>query len=119
MPRTKKRVKDQPITVGTLAFIAIFLLAYIGLFAEAEMNTLILLLLAVSGAIVAITNITIKEEINFLISVTALNVILLSWHQLLGLTSAMKVFLTNLAVAFGTAGIIIALAVIIKLCSRR
>ncbi len=105
-------------TVGTVAFIAIFLLAYAGLYLEPSMQTAVVLLLAIFGVIVAIFNVTAQQEINFLVSVTALNVILISWHQLLGLPEMAKMFLTNLAVAFGAAGLVIALAVIIQLGSR-
>ena len=123
MPRkSAKNVKKQPstgtITVGTIAFVAIFLLAYAGIYASQEMQTLIALLLAILGVIVAIFNITLKEETNFLIAVTALNVILISWYTLLGLPGIAKAFLTNLAVAFGAAGLVIALAVIIQLGSK-
>ncbi len=123
MPRkSAKNVKKQPstgtITVGTIAFVAIFLLAYAGIYASQEMQTLIVLLLAILGVIVAIFNITLKEETNFLIAVTALNVILISWYTLLGLPGIAKAFLTNLAVAFGAAGLVIALAVIIQLGSK-
>ncbi|HIQ49953.1 MAG TPA: hypothetical protein EYH56_02030 [Nanoarchaeota archaeon] len=105
-------------TVGTVAFVAIFLLAYAALYTEAPMQTAIILLLAILGVIVAIFNITTQQEINFLIAVTALNVILISWHQLLGLPEMAKTFLTNLAIAFGAAGLVIALAVIIRLGSK-
>jgi len=123
MPRkSAKNVKKQPstgtITVGTIAFVAIFLLAYAGIYASQEMQTLVALLLAILGVIVAIFNITLKEETNFLIAVTALNVILISWYMLLGLPGIAKAFLTNLAVAFGAAGLVIALAVIIQLGSK-
>ena len=101
-----------------MAFIGIFLLAYAAIYAGATMQTAIILLLAIFGVIVAIFNITAQQEINFLISVTALNVILISWHQLLGLPELAKTFLTNLAIAFGAAGLVIALAVIIQLGSK-
>lgn len=114
----KTREERSNFTVGTVAFVIIFLLAYASLYVEASMQTAIILLLAILGVIVAIFNVTIKEEISFLVSVTALNVILISWHQLLGLPEMAKAFLTNLAVAFGAAGLVIALAVIIQLCSR-
>ncbi len=115
---TKRQKKDSGITVGTIAFVAIFLLAYAGLYAEASLHTAIILILAILGVIVAVLNVAVKEEINFLIAVTSLNVILVSWYMLLGLPEIAKTFLTNLAVAFGTAGLVIALAVIIQLGSK-
>ena len=114
----KQRKEQSDVTIGTIAFVAIFLLAYAALYAEASVHTAIILLLAILGIIVAIFNIRLQEEINFLVAVTALNVILVSWHQLLGLPEMAKAFLTNLAVAFGAAGLVIALAVIIQLGSR-
>lgn len=119
-PSRKSEVSEAQsnFTVGTVAFVAIFFLAYAALYVETTMHTAIILLLAIFGVIVAIFNITAQQEINFLVSVTALNVILVSWHQLLGLPETAKTFLTNLAVAFGAAGLVIALAVIIQLGSK-
>ncbi len=127
MPRRtrKARVQQKPqakkssITLGTIAFILIFLLAYAGLFTASEStHAIILLLLAILGAVVAIFNITLIEEANFLIALTALNVIFLVWHQVLNLSGMAKLFLLHLTVAFGTAGFIIAFAMIIQLCYR-
>ncbi len=115
----KQKVKEQSFTVGTIAFVAIFLLAYAALYAETMTHTAIILLLAILGIIVAIFNVTVRQETDFLIAVTALNVILISWYQLLGDLPVMaKTFLTNLAVAFGAAGLVIALALIIQLGSK-
>ncbi len=127
MPRRARRARVQRkseanksnITLGTIAFILIFLLAYAGLFTVSEStHAVILLLLAILGAVVAIFNITLIEEANFLIALTALNVIFLVWHQMLKLSPLAKLFLLHLTVAFGTAGFIIAFAMIIQLCYR-
>ncbi len=114
----KKCDEKTSCTVGTVAFVAIFLLAYIALYLQAGAQTAALLTLAILGIIVAIFNVTMREETNFLIAITALNVILLTWHELLGLPEMAKTFLTNLAVAFGAAGLVIALAVVIQLGSK-
>jgi hypothetical protein len=116
--RSSAKPTTKSFTVGTIAFIGIFLLAYAGLYAEASTQAAILLILAILGVTVAIFNIMAQEEIDFLIAVTSLNVILVSWYMLLGLPKMAKMFLTNLAVAFGAAGLVIALAVIIQLGSR-
>lgn len=112
--KTRQRTK-QKMTWGTIAFAAIFLLAIAGVYYP---STLTVLLLALAGAIVAITNITIKEEQQFLIAVTALNLVILMWALTL-LSGALKEFLLNLFVGFSTAGFIVATAAVIRITSTK
>ncbi len=114
----KKQQKKSKITVGTVAFVSIFLLAFIGLYTPESMKVTMYLILAILGVIVSIFNITAKQEIDFLVSVGALIVILLSWHVFFNLPAITKTFIEYLLVSFGTAGFVIALAVIIQLGYR-
>lgn len=104
------------INLGTYAFLAILLVAAISAFiGELYITTLIV---AICGAAVALLNITKKEQTNFLISLTALVVIVLAWLIQSG-SVQFNTFLTNLVVGFGVAGFIIALGVIIKIGIER
>ncbi len=119
-PARKNPIKKQrfAITFGSMAFIAIFLVAYLALLFPVNATALILLL-SVLGIAVGIFNIRAEEERDFPLSITALNVIIIAWLITIDMPLALRTFLTNLAVAFGVAGIIIALAVIIRTGSTR
>lgn len=112
------KAKKQKLSLGTIAFLAIFVIAYL-MAAYPITDISAILLLAILGAVVGIFNITGKEEMNFLIAITALNVIIVTWISTVSMVVMLKDFLSYLAVGFGVAGLIIALAVVIRLGSTK
>jgi hypothetical protein len=117
MPRRKKQevARINPLNVGTVAFIAIFLVAAISMRTPVEYEPLVTTLLVILGVIVAVFNITLKEEVNFLIAVTALVVILYVFTVTATFQGEVLRFIKSLIVGFGIGGLVIALAQIIKL----
>jgi len=109
------------LTLGTI----VFLLAYLLTFPDFQGDITLTLVLALAGATIAIFNIQIKEQQPFLIAITALNIIIISWlvasqmwevsHRL----EVLNVFLANLAVGFGVAGFIVAMAEVIQLGAKK
>ncbi len=99
---------------GTVAFAAIFVISYL-MVTFSVSDAVSILILAILGAAVGIFNITKKEEINFLVAITSLNVIIAVWSLVLDMPSMLQSFLTYLSISFGVAGLMIALAVIIRL----
>ena len=105
--------KSFKLNFGFVAFIGIFVISYLMLITSVD-TILMLGLLGLLGAMVGIFNIRVDEEKDFLISITALNVIIIAWVATIQLPLMISMFLINLVVAFGAAGIIIALAIIIR-----
>jgi len=115
-------------TMGTFWFLLIIIVSIVGSVMPSDV-TIFWLILGICGAIVAITNIRIKEEISFLIGTSALLIIIISLFTLIpivlpqlfildmltGQLTILGVFLVNLAVAFSVAGFIVALGLLVKL----
>ena len=119
MPRTRKTAFK--LEAGTGWFLAILLISAVGALWNLDMS-IIALVLGICGAAVAILNIRIDEERDFLIGVTALTVVLfamVSISEIAALASAAKAFFINLLVAFGIAGFIVALSLIAKVGLRK
>ena len=87
-----------------------------------DANT-IWIILGISGVGIAILNIQVKEEVTFLVGVTALIVVIAAFILIPEAISVLsqqsvidfKSFLVNLAVVFGFAGLIVALSLISKI----
>lgn len=117
MPKNKG--KGFKIELGTGFFLAILLISAVAAWADPEMVyiTITLLVLAICGAIVAILNIRISEERDFLIGVTALILVLFAMNSIagiLGLPTEIRLCIINLLAGFGASGFIVALSHIAK-----
>jgi len=103
---------------GNMSLIAIFLLSGIAAFIHPDMSVMgisvVTGLLAICGALVAITNIRKNEETPFLIAVIGLTVVSTSLF-LIQMPSQLQVLLANVMVSFGISGFIVALGMIIRL----
>jgi|YNPNPStandDraft_1061719.scaffolds.fasta_scaffold243118_1 hypothetical protein len=108
-------------TLGTAWFVALIILAIVGAIAPGQVPKEILyLILGVCGAMIAIDNIRIDEESSFLIAVTGLIIICISWFSAIPTMNEMlKDFLLNLCIGFGVAGFIVAVSAIYKLGIER
>ena len=124
MAKTKSKY-----TMGTFWFLMIIVVSVVASFIPGN-ETIFWLILGICGAIVAITNIRIKEETSFLIGTSALLIVIISLFTLIPIvipqlliTSDMVTvnltilgnFLVNLVIAFGVAGFIVALGLIARL----
>lgn len=113
------------LTLGTVGLAGVFLMAYLLTFPNFQGDVSLTLILALAGAAIAIFNIRIKEQQSFLRAITALNVIIISWliaSQMWEASTALQasnVFLANLAVGFGVAGFIVAMAEVIQLGAKK
>ncbi len=113
--KTSKAAKFKiRVSFGTLAFVAIFAVAYAANWLQAYASET-LLLSGLLGMAVAIFNIRKNEEKDFLIGSTGFLVAVLVLSLILGYVSLLSVFLSYLAVGFGVAGIITAFYMIIRL----
>lgn len=124
MPRRKKVVEVEKLSPirklnwGSIALVAIFVVSVISavfsVFAPAySFTSQAWLLLAIFGAYIAIKNIQVKEEISFLIGITAFVLIAYVVGQFGG--NLLANFLLNMIIGFGAAGLLIALGLIIRL----
>lgn len=112
MPKAKKKY-----TAGTFWFLAIFAVSILGVFLPN--TTVVWLVLAISGAIVAYENIQKREEISFLTGISSM-VIIIILFLLFPMFAGRDIplladFLLNLGVAFGVAGFVVALGLITRL----
>lgn len=117
MPKPQKRFKPG---LGTLCFAAIIVISIIAAYFLAEINTVAVLILGIFGALVAITNIQIKESGSFLVAISALLIIIISWFVIIPtitteIPKQLIKFLTGIAIGFGIAGFIVALGVIARI----
>jgi hypothetical protein len=114
--RKTRRAKKKPFKAnqGTIWFLAILVVSAFAAVYPID-PTVIMLLLGIFGAIVALLNITAKEELNYLVGVTALVVLILAWRASILLPSMLDSFLHYLTVGFGVAGFVLALALLAKL----
>jgi hypothetical protein len=115
-------MKKAKYDLATIFFIGIIIISIIG--AAMPINRgIIWLILGICGAIVAIQNIQIKEENSFLISTSALIIILTAFLLIpeFGMisNSAIGTLFVNLIVGFGIAGFIVALGLISRLGLER
>lgn len=105
--------------MGTAFFLILLLIAIVGaLPTVSNYYQIMWLILGIAGAIVAILNIQVREEVSFLIATTSLLVIIIAFlavPSLSGIGLIIKDFLTNLAVGFGVAGFVVAVGLIAKL----
>ena len=105
--------------MGTAFFLIMLFVAILGSIPMiSDYYQYIWLILGIAGAIVAIINIQVREEISFLIATTSLLVIIITFlavPSLSGIGSMIEDFLTNLAVGFGVAGFVVAIGLITKL----
>lgn len=121
MPKAKKaKIEVVPkqklrLDLGSMALLGVFLVSVLNVYYPMDMTGYILI--GLLGALMAVKHITVNEETEFLISVTAFTVITMAMLPLL--TGGLSQFLTNLIVGFGTAGFFVALGKIIKLGVRR
>ncbi|NOZ81940.1 MAG: hypothetical protein GXO63_02200 [Candidatus Micrarchaeota archaeon] len=113
-----RKSSRKRVSFGTLAFVGIFIISYLMVVFEVY-DVSAVLIIGILGAAVGIFNITAKEERGFLLAITTLNIIILAWNELLILPLVLERFLSYLVVGFGAAGLIIALAVIIRLGFER
>ena len=117
MPKnTKKKFKLE---LGTGFFLAILLISAVAACADPEMLYIstTMLVLGICGAIVAMLNIRVSEERDFLIGVTALIIVLFAMNSIAGLVALpteVRIFIINLMMGFGIAGFIVALSLIAK-----
>ena len=117
MPKnTKKKFKLE---LGTGFFLAILLISAVAAWADPEMLYIstTMLVLGICGAIVAMLNIRVSEERDFLIGVTALIIVLFAMNSIAGLVALpteVRIFIINLMMGFGIAGFIVALSLIAK-----
>jgi hypothetical protein len=112
MPK-KKKLK---IGMGTAWFLAILILSALAAYMPADAVTL-WLILGIAGAIVAILNIRKNEEKMFLIASGSLILIIFAMVTLFYtlIPAELANFLLGLAVAFGVAGFIVSLGLIVRL----
>lgn len=105
-------------TIGTAGFLAILIISMLGSVISIH-TTILWLVLAICGAIVAIQNIQIKEENSFLIGTIALIVVITAILIIPEFSSVsispIGSFLINLVVGFGVAGFVVALGLISRL----
>ncbi len=118
MPKAKLKVKlklqipkKDGMNWGSAAFALIFVLSAI--FVYYPVGDLGALLLGILGALVAIRNIQRAEELGFLVAVIALMIVSSTIQNLY--TGLLSSFLVNLTLAFGVAGLIVALGLLVKL----
>jgi len=117
MPKnTKKKFKLE---LGTGFFLAILLISAVAAWMDPEMLYIstTMLVLGICGAIVAMLNIRVSEERDFLIGVTALIIVLFAMNSIAGLVALpteVRIFIINLMMGFGIAGFIVALSLIAK-----
>ncbi len=119
MPKTQR--KHFKLEAGTAWFLAILLISAVTSFWEFDV-AITALVLGICGAAVAILNIRVDEERDFLIGVTALVVVLfamISIADMLTLATELQNFFTNLLIGFGIAGFIVALSLIAKVGLKR
>jgi hypothetical protein len=114
-----KRYKRK-YTIGTAFFLILLLVAIVGaLPTVSDYYQIVWLILGIAGAIVAILNIQVREEVSFLIATTALLVIVIAFLAVPSVKYVMEpiigTFLTNLAIGFGVAGFVVAIGLIAKL----
>lgn len=122
MPKAKAR--PFKLEAGTAWFLAILLISAVSALMDLQMNYLAYtaLVLGICGASVAILNIRVDEERDFLIGVTALIIVLFAMNSIggaVGFPSAVGIFFINLLMGFGVAGFIVALSLIAKVGLRR
>ena len=83
--------------------------------------SIVWLILGISGVGIAILNIQVKEEVTFLVGVTAMLIVIVAFMLIPGTSGMFSTipefgkFLVNLAVVFGFGGLIVALALISKI----
>ena len=117
MPKnTKKKFKLE---LGTGFFLAILLISAVAAWMDPEMLYIstTMLVLGICGAIVAMLNIRVSEERDFLIGTTALIIVLFAMNSIAGLVALpteVRIFIINLMMGFGIAGFIVALSLIAK-----
>jgi len=104
--------------LATIFFIGIIVISIIGTILPINRG-IIWLVLGVCGAIVAIQNIQIKEENSFLVSTSALIIVLTAFLLVPEFSaisnSPIGTLFVNLIVGFGIAGFIVALGLISRL----
>lgn len=104
--------------MGTAWFLAIIIISALAVVFPVD-NTILWLILGICGAVVAIMNIKVREQIPFLVGVASLTVIIASLFIIPAFSpvaqSQLGKFLANLIIAFGVSGFIVALGVISKI----
>jgi len=114
-------MKKSKYTIGTAGFLAILIISILG--SVISNTTILWLILAICGAIVAIQNIQIKEENSFLIGTGTLIIVITAILIIpeFGSVSMSPIgsFLVNLVVGFGVAGFVVALGLISRLGLER
>jgi hypothetical protein len=116
MPRTKKAVQTAPrrLKWGALALLCIFVVAAAAAYMPFPPTDM--LVLALLGAYMALRNVQIGEETKFITAVVGL--VLVDFVLAALVPDMLARFLTNLTVAFGAAGLLIALGLLVKLGSK-
>ncbi|MEM5772476.1 MAG: hypothetical protein QXO19_03300 [Candidatus Aenigmatarchaeota archaeon] len=108
-------------TLGTAWFVALIIIAIIAAVAPGTApKEIVYLILGICGAMIAIDNIRIDEEQSFLIAVTGLIIITISWLIAMPqMNEILKSLLINLDIGFGVAAFIVALSEIYRLGIER
>lgn len=120
MPVKAKKSVFQA-TLGTAWFVALIIIAIVAAIAPgAAPAEIVYLILGICGAMIAIENIRIEEEQAFLVSISALILIVISWLIAIeNLNEIFKSFIMNLVIGFGVAAFIVAISEIYRLGIQR
>jgi len=111
-------------TIGTAWFLVLLVFAVLGSIPQVTnvVGTWIFwLVLGISGAVVALLNIKVKEELTFIVGTTAVMIIVTAFllvPRLYDVLGSLGAFLVNLGVGFGLAGLVVALSMIAKTSSK-
>ena len=108
------RKKKQSFNQGTLWFLVILLVSAFAAVYPIDPYYYVYLILAIAGALVAIVNIRIQEERDYLMAIIGLIVTVMGLSLVTVQNQMLFNFLNNLIVGFGVAGFIIAIAMISK-----
>ena len=106
--------KKKPFNQGTIWFLVILLVSAFAAVYPIEPAYYTYLILAIAGALVAITNIQIKEERDYLLGIIGLIVTIMGLSLVTIQSPMLFNFLNNLIVGFGVAGFVIAISIISK-----
>lgn len=116
----KKKFK---LNAGAIWFLAILVVSIVAAFQTILTTTVVWLILGICGAMVAIYKIKIAEEKSFLIAVTALYVMVVSWFIITIISTAIPLvvysILVNLLIGLGAAGFIVAFGFIFRIAIEK
>ena len=111
--------KKSKFNQGTIWFLAILVISFAAAIYPIEPAYYVYIILAIAGALVAIVNIQVKEEKDYLLGIIGLIVTVMGIAPVAGMNEMLYKFLINLVVGFGVAGFIIAVSMISKVSITR